>query len=348
MVYPGPRDYPKNPNALFRNNGDGTFSDVSTASGIASSAGSGMGTVCADYDNDGDTDIIVCNDDWGNFLFQNNGDGTFTESGLVAGIAMDLHGSAQSAMGVTCGDYNNDGWLDLEMTTYENEVATLYENVGGVLFNDVTRVTGAGTGTLVNVTWGNGLVDFDNDGDLDLFIAVGHIDDNVDKYSDIAHYYAKNLLLMNQDGMFTDVSAESGDGFRVALSSRGAAFDDLDGDGDMDVVITNIRREPTVLRNDSATGNHWTRIRLRGNSGNRDGVGAHVIVTAGDLTRIGEVHSGQGYQSHYGMEVHFGLGKHDRIDRLEVRWIGGRVDVLKNVPVDRPILVTEGEGEAGE
>jgi hypothetical protein len=344
MVYPGPRDYIRNPHALFRNNGDGTFTDVSESSGIAAHVGAGMGTVCADYDNDGDTDIVVANDDWGNFVFENDGTGRFTEVGLVTGLAYDLNGSAQSSMGVTCGDYNNDGWLDFEMTSYQTELATLYENLEGVFFDDVTRLTGAGAETLVDVTWGNGLVDFDNDGDRDLFIACGHLNDNVEEFSDLARYQARNIILMNTgEGKFVNVSAEAGDGMAAKYSSRGAAFGDLDNDGDIDAVIVNSRREPTILRNDSPGANHWTKIRLRGVKSNRDGVGAHVKVVAGDLTQLAEVHSGQGYQSHFGMQLHFGLGKRDRIDSIEIRWIGGGVDVLQNVQVDRLLTIPEGE-----
>jgi hypothetical protein len=307
-----------------------------------------MGTACADYDNDGDTDIIVANDDWGNFLFQNNGAGTFAEVALISGLAYDLGGSAHSSMGVTCGDFNNDGWIDLQMTSYQRELATLYENLGGELFNDVTRLTGAGAGTLIHVTWGNGLVDFDNDGDRDLFIACGHIDDNVDKFDDTTSYRAKNVLLMNTgEGKFVNVSDQCGDGLAVELVSRGAAFDDLDNDGDIDVVILNSRSGPTILRNDSAQHNHWIQVRLRGVKSNRDGVGAHVTVVAGNLKQLAEAHSGQGYQSHYGLQPHFGLGERDHIDRIEVRWIGGGVDVLENIPVDRLLTITEGESRTG-
>ena len=344
----GPRDYPRSRNVLFRNNGNGTFADISAASDIASHAGAGMGTVCADYDNDGDTDIIVANDDWGNFLFRNDGTGRFEEVGLASGIAYDLSGDAQSSMGVACGDYNNDGLLDVHVTSYQREMATLYKNLGGGLFADMTRTSGAGAGTLPYVTWGNGFVDFDNDGDRDLFIACGHLIDSVEEFDDTTMYHTPNILLMNTgDGKFVNVSKQCGDGLAVKLASRGAGFDDLDNDGDGDAVILNSRREPTILSNESAKGNHWVQVRLRGTKTNRDGVGARVKVTAGDLTQIDEVHSGRGYQSHYGTRLHFGLGTRSRIDRIEVRWIGGGTDVLRNLPADRLLTITEGSSKAG-
>jgi len=347
-TYSGPRDYPPSPNLLFRNNGDGTFTDVSKESGIAAHAGKGMGTVCLDYDGDGDTDIVVANDEWANFLFRNDGKGKFAEVGLASGISYDVAGEAQSSMGVCAGDYDNDGWLDLEATSYQNEVATLYRNTGDGFFEDVTRETGAGAETLPNVTWGNGFADFDNDGDRDLFIARGHINDNVEKFDDTTSYHATNVLLMNMgDGRFVSISDRAGDGLRVRLSSRGAAFEDFNGDGRTDVVILNSRREPTVLRNDTDNGHHWLIVRLRGVKSNRDGIGAQVRVFAGDLVQTEEVHSGQGYQSHFGLRPHFGLGKRDRIDRIEVRWVGGRVDVLEDVRVDQVLTITEGSGKPG-
>jgi len=346
-VYSGPRDYPKNRNALFRNNGDGTFTDVTAESGIGAYEGAGMGTVCADYDNDGDTDILVANDDWGNFLLQNDGAGTFDDVGLLAGIAHDLAGGAQSSMGVGCGDYDNDGYLDFYITSYQQELATLYRNLGDGLFEDVTRVSKAGEGTLPHVTWGNAFADFDNDGDRDLFVACGHLQDNIDLLDDTTSYLAPNVLLMNAgDGTFVNVSDEAGDGMAVKGASRGIGLDDLDNDGDVDVVILNSRREPTVLRNDSPRGNHWIQIRLRGTKTNRDGIGAHVKVVAGDLTQMDEVHSGGGYQSHWGLRLYFGLGRHKRVDRIEVRWVGGGVDVLTDVAADQLITITE-QAESG-
>jgi hypothetical protein len=347
LMYAIPRYYRPVPDTLYRNNGNGTFTDVSADSGVGAHAGWGMGIICGDYDNDDDTDVFIANDVWANYLFQNDGNGHFEEVGLVAGVAYDGGGQAQAGMGVDCGDYDNDGWLDFYLTDYQNEQSTLYKNLGIAMFEDVTFVTGAGAGTHNNVTWGNGFVDFDNDGKRDIFVACGHLQDNIEQFDDASTYHQENILLMNTgDGKFVDVSNECGDGLKVKLSSRGAGFDDLDNDGDIDVVILNSRREPTILRNDSANENHWIQIRLQGIKTNRDGVGARVKVVAGDLTQIDEVHSGRGYQSHYGTRLHFGLGKRDRIDRVEVRWIGGGVDVVKNVEVDQVLSITEQNDQA--
>ena len=299
-----------------------------------------MGAVCAD--NDSDTDVFVANDLCENFLFRNDGTGKFEEVGLIAGAAYDVHGDEQGSMGVDCGDVDGDGLLDFFQTSYQGQLALLYRNLDRGSFEDVTLATGAGAGTLRHVTWGTGLVDFDNDGDHDIFVACGHLQDNIEAFDDTSSYLARNVVLMNTGkGKFVDVSDQCGDGLAVKLSSRGAAFDDLDNDGDVDAVILNSRREPTILRNDSPPENHWIQVRLQGTKTNRDGIGARVRVIAGDLKHVDEVHSGRGYQSHYGMRLHFGLGKHDRVDRIEVRWIGGGVDVLENVGVDRLVTIVE-------
>ncbi len=345
-VYANPRFYLPLPDALYLNNGDGTFTDVSKVSGIGRHAGWGMGTVCGDYDNDGDTDIFVANDVGENFLFENDGTGKFEEVGLMTGTAYDLQGDEQGSMGVDCGDYDNDGLLDFYVTSYEGQLATLYRNLGSSMFEDVTLMTGAGAGTLPYVTWGNSFVDFDNNGFRDIFIACGHLQDNVEHYNDTTKYFAQNILLMNTgNGKFINVSDNSGDGMKIKLSSRGAGFDDLDNDGDVDVVILNSRREPTILRNDSPSKGHWLQVRLRGVKTNRNGIGAHVKVVAGDLTLIDEVHSGRGYQSHYGMRLNFGLGSRERIDRIEVRWIGGGINVFEDIAVDQFLTLTEGSSK---
>ena len=345
-VYVGPSFYAPVPDVMYRNNGDGTFTDVSELSGVGEHSGTSMGMVCGDYDNDGDTDIFVANDMKGNYLFKNDGTGKFEDVGLMAGVAYDLNGEEHGSMGVDCGDYDNDGWLDFHETSYQTQWATLYRNLGDGVFEDVTPVTGAGAGTLPLVTWGNSFVDFDNDGFRDIFIACGHLQVNIERYDDTTTYLTRNRVLMNTgDGKFVDVSETCGDGLKVKLSSRGSGCDDLDNDGDIDVVIMNSRAEPTILRNDSPSKGHWIQVRLRGTKSNRDGVGARVKVVAGDLTLIDEVHSGRGYQSHYGMRLHFGLGNREKIDRIEVRWIGTRTDVFKNVTVDRLVTLTEGSSK---
>ncbi|MBN1845908.1 MAG: CRTAC1 family protein [Sedimentisphaerales bacterium] len=343
--YAGPMDFPPTPNALFRNNGDGTFTDVSEASGVAAHKGWGMGGVSADYDGDGDTDVFVANDVSANFLFQNDGTGHFQEVALFAGLAYDVNGDEHGSMGIDCGDYNNDGRLDFYETSYAEEYATLYKNLGDGLFEDVTFVTGAGAGTYPYVTWGASLVDLDNDGDRDIFVACGDLQDNVELYNTTRKTNPPNLVLLHvANDTFVDVSAQCGDGLRIERRSRGAGFDDLDNDGDVDIVILNARSEPTILRNDAPAKGNWLQVRLCGTRTNRDGIGARVKVTAGDLVQWDEVHGGRGYQSHYGSRLHFGLGPRQTIDRVEVRWIGGGTDTYTNLKVNQDVLLIEGGG----
>lgn len=340
--YAGPKDYPPEPDNLFRNNGDGTFTDVTAASGIGAVAGTGMGMVAADYDNDGDTDIFVLNDVSRNFFFRNEGQGHFTEDGIALGLAFNFHGHELGSMGVDCGDYDNDGWLDFLQTSYQAELPVLFRNRGDGSFDDVTLETGAGAGSFPYVKWGVGFVDFDNDGYRDLFILCGHLQDNIELWDDTTAYLCRPVLLRNTgDGRFLNVSDFAGDGLRVKVVGRGAAFDDLDNDGDIDVVIVSSRRPAAILRNDSHTGNHWLQLELRGQQANRDGVGAHVRVVAGPLSQLAEVHSGRSYQSHFGSRLHFGLGRHARVDRIEIRWLGGTTQVLRDIPADQRIVVQE-------
>ena len=341
-AYSGPAIYGARPDSLFRNEGDGTFTNISREAGIASLPGTGMGVVCADYDNDGDTDIIVGNDAMANFVWRNEGDGKFKEVGLLSGLAYDLNGIGLGTMGVACADYDNDGKLDFYMTSYEKQWGVLYRNDGGGFFSDVTNASGAGTATFSEVTWGTGLVDFDNDGFRDIFVACGHLQDNIGLWDDTKAYEAKNILLWNSKGKrFHDYSELSGDGLSAKLSSRGAAFDDLDNDGDLDAVVLNARRLPTLLRNDSANENHWIQVRLQGTTDNRDGIGARIQIVAGDLSMTDEVRSGRGYQSHFGTSPHFGLGAHPRVDRIEVRWPGGSTQVIEDVATNQIITVRQ-------
>jgi hypothetical protein len=306
-----------------------------------------MGAICADSDSDGDTDIMVGNDLAANFLFQNDGTGKFKDVGLTTGLAYDALGTVHGTMAVECADWNNDGLFDFYTTSYQRQLTTLYQNMKGIYFEDITRRTGAGEGTYPQVTWGAGFVDMDNDADRDLFIVCGHLIDNVDQFDDTTSYHARNIMLLNNGlGRFVNVSENSGDGLLPKLSSRGAAFDDLDNDGDLDVVILNSRREPTILRNDSPGPNHWIQIQLRGTTSNRDGIGARVTVTSGELTQIDEVHSGRSYQSDFGKRLHFGLGQRSEVEQIRVNWIGGGTDIIRDVDVDRVITIVEGSGES--
>jgi len=341
--YPSPRDYLPIPDSLYRNNGNGTFTDISEESGIAAVKGTAMGMVAADVDNDGDTDIFVLNDVAENFLFINDGTGHFTESAIERGVAYNAYGEENASMGVDCGDVDHDGWLDFYMTAYEDELAVLYRNIGDGYFEDVTRLTGAGEGTYAHVNWGIGLVDLDNDGDLDVFIANGHTEDNIDARSAATAWRVRNLVLMNDGkGHFRNITDECGDGLAPVEASRGAAFADLDNDGDIDIVVLNSRSAPTIIENRTNNGNHWIQIILEGTKTNRDGVGSRVTLTAGDLKLVQEKLGGRGYQSYWGSRLHFGLGQHNHIDQIEVRWLSGTTHTIKNVPVDCFIRIKEG------
>jgi hypothetical protein len=248
-------------------------------------------------------------------------------------------------MGVDCGDYDNDGLLDLFETSYQSEMPVLYRNLGGGLFEDATNTARIDDDLFAHVEWGTGLVDFDNDGDRDLFVACGHFD-RIELIDDRTALKVPNYLLMNQgQGKFTNVSQACGDGLKVVESSRGVAFDDLDNDGDMDAVVLNSDAAPTILRNESKTGNHWLQVELQGAKSNSHGVGARVTVVAGNTRQTAEVHAGRGYQSHWGTRLHFGLGKTDRVDQIEVRWPGGVRETFKEAAVDQRVILKEGGGK---
>lgn len=344
-AYVGPLNYPSTSNVLFRNNGDETFTDISKEAGIAMLKGAGMGVIAADFDNDRDSDLIVGNDLRPDFVLRNDGAGKFKEVGALLGVAYDSFGNVLGSMGIECADWNHDGWLDLYVTPYQRQLAPLFQNQKGKYFEDVTRRTGAASGTYSQVKWGVGMVDLDNDTHRDIFVACGHLIDNVDQFDTSTSYSERNVLLRNTgDGKFVDVSNQSGDGLLPKLSSRGAAFDDLDNDGDLDVVVLNSRSAPTILRNDTKKTNHWLQIQLQGKKSNRDGVGARVTVRSGDLEQIDEVHSGRSYQSDFGKRLQFGLGSRRLVEEIRVQWIGGGVDLVRNVPVDRLIKIVEQRG----
>ncbi len=341
-VYPGPLDFDPFPSVLLENLGDGSFRDVSESSRIGSVPGNGMGTICFDYDQDGDTDVFVANDEMANFLWENDGRGTFTEVAIPRGLAYNLDGQPKANMGLDCTDFDGDGWLDVISTTYRNELPILFRNNTGS-FDDVTRRSGDLTKAIVHVKWGVGFGDFDSDGLPDLIIACGDLDQEVHRWKPSTAFRVPNVLLRNLgNGAFEDLSSRSGTGLSPAESSRGLGLDDLDNDGDLDVVVLNSISQSTIIRNDSKSTNHWLQLELRGTAASRDAIGAQVRVTAGGRTRLAEVMSGRGFQSHFGTRLHFGLGKSDRAEQIEVRWHGGGKEVWTNIAANQRLLLIQG------
>ncbi len=345
--YPTPRDYQPVADELYRNDGNGTFTDVSVLSGIAAQAGRSMGMTGADYDNDGDTDMFVCNDVQQNFLLQNDGRGVFQEVAMLAGTAYNGNGQVLANMGVDAADYNNDGWLDFFTTNYYGELPVLFHNLGDGLLDDATARTNAGSGCHFHVNWGCSFADLDNDGYKDLFIGNGHTEDNIEMRVTGAVYRGHYVVLKNESGKFVNVSQQCGDGVRRKLAAKGVAVDDLDNDGDVDVVVLASRENPMILRNmlmESRPKNHWLQVQLVGVTTNRDAVGSRVIVSVGDMTLTDEVHSGRSYQSHSGSRLQFGLGPHKHVDQIEIRWHGGSADVIRDVAADQLVTIIERSG----
>ena len=344
--YCGPTHYPKVINHLFHNNGDGTFTEVTEASGIGRFKAYCMGVVCSDFDGDGWPDIYVGNDAMENFLFHNKHDGTFEEIGLMSGTAVDMYGDPQGTMSANVGDYDGDGRFDILVTAYKDQITTLYRNLGNMQFQDVTVQTGAGTGSMAVVRWGGGLVDFDNDGVPEIFTAAGHLLDNVEQYDKTTTYKQRSLLLQQRNGRFAEITAGSGAIQAAVESSRGAVFGDLNNDGKIDIVVLNARSKPSVFMNETATKNHWSLLKLVGTKSNRSAVGALARVTAGGRTLANEVRAGRGYQSAEDLRLHFGLGASTSIDRVDVRWPSGMTNSWTNLTADRVLRLTEGKAEA--
>lgn len=320
QFHPGPHDYPGEPDMLYRNDGDGRFTDVSEESGVSKLAATGMGVIAVDVDEDGDIDLFVANDSVPNFLFVNDGTGKFTEDAVLAGVAFDVKGKANGNMGVDAGDANGDGKIDFVTTTYQSEMPVLYQNMGGGLLDDVTNQVGIPRSLFPHVNWGVGFGDFDNDMDLDLFIACGHFMDNIDKIDDRTTMKVRNYLLENDGkGLYSDQSEQSG--ITEVLSSRGAAIDDLDNDGRLDLVVANFNARASLLRNMHAPVGNWLRIQLVGRQSNRQGVGSLVKVMSAGQEQAAQVVTGRGYQSSYGTTLHFGLGTSEPATvQVQVRW----------------------------
>ncbi|MEK6279381.1 MAG: FG-GAP-like repeat-containing protein [Acidobacteriota bacterium] len=341
----GPRGFQGEADALFLNNGNGTFTDSSVKAGIAGRSLYGMGVVTGDVDDDGDTDIFVANDSQDNNLFINDGRGRFEDNGLFAGVALSGDGREQASMGADLGDYDNDGDEDLIVTNFSDDYHTLYRNDGKGLFTDASTAAGLDPATRSSLGWGVGFLDYDNDGDLDLFIASGHVYTQVDGRDLATSYRQQNLLFRNEgDGRFKDVSNKSGPGLLQVRSSRGVAFGDYDNDGDIDITVLNENDVPSLLRNDGGNARHWIKIRLVGSKSNRDGIGARVSMHAGGRTQYREYRLNSGYCSSHDPRIHFGLDSETKVERLEIRWPSGRTQVFSDLQSERLVTVHEERG----
>ena len=340
-AYCSPVEFLGTPNILYRNNGDGTFTDVSVQSHIAQYIGKGMGVAFADYDGDGYTDVFISNDTFQNYLLHNNGDGTFTDVGVTAGVAYNAFGNSVAGMGADFHDLDNDGRPDIFETAMFGEGFPLYRNLGGGLFQDVTNSAGLAKFSSRLTAWGAGVFDFDNDGFKDLFTADSDILDNS---MDLAHrpYALPNGLFRNKGKLnFEDLSSKAGVSFAVSAPHRGAAFGDLNNDGKIDAVVTVLNGPPQILMNHTSNHNHWIILNLRGVKSNRDGLGARVKITTALGSQYNEATTAVGYNSSSEKRLHFGLGSATVVDKIEIAWPSGIEQTLTNVNVDQILEITE-------
>jgi hypothetical protein len=343
-AYCHPSKFDPLPDALYHNNRDGTFTEVSAAAGIRPHLGKGMGVAFADYDADGYLDVFVANDTTRNFLFHNNGDGTFSERGLQAGVAYNGDGSALSYMGADFRDVDNDGRPDIFVTAISNETFSYFHNEGGGIFDDFTHPSGLGRLSIFSSGWSNGIFDLNNDGRKDLFSVNSHVNDNIGFEMNVP-FQQRNSIFANAGGRFVDVSASAGEDFQVAAAHRGCAFGDLDNDGRMDVVVSRLDGPAEVFRNVSPGGNHWLLVKMVGTRSNRDGIGAQIRLESASGVQYNHVTTSVGYASSSSRRVHFGLAQDTVVTRLEIRWPSGVRQELRNVPADQILTVREPEGK---
>jgi hypothetical protein len=340
-AYCAPNDFQGTPNILYRNNGDGTFTDVSGPSHISQYIGKGMGVAFADYDGDGFTDIFVSNDSFQNFLLHNNGDGTFTDSAMMAGVQYNESGKYMAGMGADFRDIDNDGKPDIFQTAMFGDSFQLYHNVGDGQFQDVSGASGITRMTSRVTAWGTGLFDFDNDGNKDIFTADSDILDNS---AQLAHrpFPLPNGLFRNKGNLtFEDLSAKVGAAFAVPMPHRGAAFGDLSNDGKIDIVTTSLNGPPQILMNRSNTKNHWIILKLVGTKSNRDGLGTKVKITTAHGGQYNQATTTVGYNSSSDKRIHFGLGDDKVVDKIELAWPSGIKQTLANIQADQILTVTE-------
>lgn len=338
-TYCTPEALPGQSDSFFRNNGDGTFSDITQSAGLFAPTGKGLGVVWGDYDNDGDPDIFVANDTTPNFLYQNNGKGTFQNIALFAGVALSMEGRPYSGMGTNFGDFDNDGDLDIVVTNFQDQTNSLYQNEQNAFFKEVSFSTGIGEKSLPYLAWGVDFVDLNNDGWQDLFIANGHLDHNISDIDPIGTYAQRNQVFMNQKGRaFIDQSTTMLEQKQV---SRGSAFGDLDNDGDIDIVVSNLNDHPVILWNVTEHTSNWFILKLIGTSDNQSAIGTRVKIKVDQQIQIREVKSGSGYLSQSDLRLHFGLGQAKQIDQLEIHWPNGTTQQLNRVPGNQILTVTQ-------
>ena len=339
-----PRHYKPMPSYLFHNKGNGTFTDVSKASGIANSPGKSFGAVATDVNNDGRMDLFVANDTVPNFLFVNKGNGKFEESGLAAGVGFSASGKARSGMGVDAADYDGDGWQDLFVANIDQEFFSLYQNQKDLTFTDDPGEIGSATQFLSG--WGLRFFDYDNDGNPDLFLVNGHPDDFIEMRSTRVKYREPLLLFRNNGKGLQNVSGQSGSVFNKSFSGRGMATGDFDNDGDLDVLITNNGEAPALLRNEGGSRNNWIGLQLIARQSNHAAVGAVISWQAGSLKRSRLKTSGGSYLASHDPREILGIGSATKIDYVEIRWPSGKIDKLTNPPINRYLKVVEGSGIA--
>jgi enediyne biosynthesis protein E4 len=353
----GPRGLAGGRDRLFRQRADGKFEDVSAKTNVTDEPKYyGFSSVFVDVDDDGDLDLLVVNDSTPNQLYLNKGDGTFEENGYASGVGFNENGREQAGMGLAVGDYDNDGRVDFYITNFSDDSNTLYRNDGEGNFTDVTFQVGLGEPTIPFLGWGTLFLDFDNDGWKDILVANGHIYPQADVFQ-WGTSYAQQLLLFrnkqleakNKAGSFERVAAAPNSGLAIAIQARGLATGDFDGDGRVDAVVNNIDSTPTILRNVTASKNHWLSLKLVGDPSKKtpkDAVGSTVFVTSGGVRQRYDVTSGASYASQAAQRIHVGLGAAEKIDRLEVRWAGGTVETIKISGIDRAVVIREGAGES--
>jgi hypothetical protein len=338
----GPRGLVGETSTFYHNNGDGTFSDVSSKTGIGIPNGYfGLGVLVADFDNDGWPDIYVASDSTPSLLFMNNHDGTFREEGTLRGVAFSEEGMEQAGMGVSAADYDQDGWLDILKTNFSDEVVNLYHNDGKAAFTNASEAAGLNKYTHC-VGWGCGFFDPDNDGLLDILYVNGHVYPELEHIHADTTYREPRVLYRNLgNGKFQDISKIAGEAISNPSTGRGCAFADFNNDGTVDALVNNQNAAPSLLKITGENGNHWVTLKLVGARSNRSAIGARVKCVAGELSQIDEVRSGGSYLSQNDLRVHFGLGERKKIDLVEIRWPSGTIDQFRDVAVDQFFHVQE-------